>query len=394
MTDRLRVLSIAHPAVSREAGRLRYAPFARRPDLDVHLLVPARWHQFGRVIEADPPDDPGVTVHVAPIRLPKAGPMGWYLHVYPGMRRLIRRLQPDVVHLWEEPWSLVALQASLLRGPAALVLEVDQNILKRLPPPFEGVRRFTLSRTDHVLARSPDAAEVVRAGGYAGPVSPIGYGVDAATFRPGAELPAAPRPPGGPLRLGYVGRLVEEKGLDDVLDAMARCRTRVELALMGEGPHEAGLRARAASLGLGDRVSFAPWAPPAGVAQFMRERDALVLLTRTTKAVREQFGRVIIEAQACGVPVIGSTCGAIPSVVGPGGWIVPERDPAALARVLDEAAADPAERAARGLAGRRNVAERFTQEAVAGALAQAWAAAARARASAPRPGPVPLADQA
>ncbi len=360
-------------------GRLRYHPLAQRADLDVHLVVPARWHQFGRTIDADPPGDPGVTVHVLPIRLPKAGPMGWYLHVYPGLRRLIRRLRPDVIHLWEEPWSLVALQACLLRGGAALVLEVDQNILKRLPPPFEALRRYTLARTDHVLARSPDAEAVVRATGYAGPVRFIGYGVDTATFR----ADDAPNRNEETLRLGYVGRLVVEKGLDDMLDAMARGPAPVHLAIMGEGPHEAHLRRRAEALGLAQRVSFEPWAPPAGVARFVRECDALILLTRTTPAVREQFGRVIIEAQACGVPVIGSSCGAIPSVVGPGGWIVPESAPAALADLLTHIAAQPEERAERAEAGRRNVADRFTYAAVAESLAAAWtdAAAPRRRAA-------------
>ncbi|GJD73714.1 D-inositol-3-phosphate glycosyltransferase [Methylobacterium goesingense] len=373
MSRPLRVLSIAHAAVSREAGRLRYAPFGGRTDLDVHLVVPRRWHQFGRAIDADPPDDPGIRVHVLPTWLPKAGPMGWYLHIYPGLRGLIRTLRPDVVHLWEEPWSFVALQASLLRGPAGMVLEVDQNILKRLPPPFEAIRRFTLARTAHVLARSPDATAVVRAGGYAGAVTPIGYGVDTRTFRPRTESG-----PSDVLRLGYVGRLVVEKGLDDVLDAMARSRVPTRLAIMGEGPHAPHLRRRIAELGLERSVTFAPWAAPAEVARFFHACDAVVLATRTTGAVREQFGRVIIEAQACGVPVIGSTCGAIPSVVGPGGWIVPESDPEAMARLLERIAADPGERSARGRAGLRNVAERFTYEAVADALAQAWLAAASA----------------
>ncbi len=87
-----------------------------------------------------------------------------------------------MIHLWEEPWSIVALQATRLRGDAALVLEVDQNILKRLPPPFEAIRRYVLRRTDLVLSRSPDATAVVRACDYEGPARPIGYGVDQAVF--------------------------------------------------------------------------------------------------------------------------------------------------------------------------------------------------------------------
>jgi len=369
----LKVLSIAHPAVSNEGGRLRYHVLAARDDVDVHLVLPAAWQEFGRSFAGRPSDDPALKVHVLPIRLPRAGPMGWYLHFYPGLRRLIRKIEPDVVHLWEEPWSVVALQARLLKGRAALVMEVDQNILKRLPPPFEAIRRQVLKHTDHVLSRSPDATAVVRATGYGGPVSPIGYGVDLASFFPAADKAAAATPG---LRLGYVGRLVEEKGLDDALDALARVAKPVSLAIMGEGPYEGRLRQRVADLGLGARVSFRGWGTPADVASFTRGLDIMVLLTRTTKSVREQFGRVIVEAQACGIPVIGSESGAIPSVVGDGGWIVPERDPQALALLLEAITSEPSLLTVRGAAARRNVEARFTYQAVANALAAAWFAAA------------------
>ncbi|CCD89072.1 putative Glycosyl transferase, group 1 [Bradyrhizobium sp. ORS 285] len=383
---RLRIVSIAHPATSSEAGRLRYRFLASRPDVDLHLVMPEVWKEFGRTIQA-PPSDDGFPVHRLPIRLPEAGPMKWYLHFYPALRRLLRELDPDVIHLWEEPWSIVALQAQLLRGRAALVLEVDQNILKRLPPPFEAIRKFVLGRTDHILSRSPDATEVVRARGYAGPVTPIGYGVDLATFTP-AEAPA-PHRADAPLRFGYVGRLVVEKGLDDALEALARSPSAATLSIMGEGPHETHLRQRVEELGLRGRVEFQGWAAPAEVAAFLRSLDALLLLTRTTNTVREQFGRVIIEAQACGIPVIGSTCGAIPDVIGDGGWIVPEQDPERLSRLLDQLSADRTQFAARSQAARANVLKRFTYDAVATAIEAACRAADQSRnasrLAAPRP---------
>lgn len=373
----LKIVSIAHAAVSHEAGRLRYYPLAERRDIDLHLVVPQRFHQFGRTLRADPVDPTGPQVHVLPTRLRHAGPMSWYLHFYPGLRRLLRETDPDVIHLWEEPWSIVALQALALRRRAALVLEVDQNILKRLPPPFEAIRRTVLAHTDHVLARSPEAADVVRARGYKGPVTAIAYGVDHTTFFP---APAPGHRDSAELRLGYVGRLVEEKGLDDALDAMARCVVPVHLAIMGEGPHEERLRARAAELGLANRVSFRSWGKPTDVADFIRGLDALILLTRTTRAVREQFGRVIVEAQACGKPVIGSTCGAIPNVIGKGGWTVPERDSAGLASLIREiAAAAPAERAQKSALAIENARSRFTYDAVASALASASRSAALGR---------------
>jgi glycosyltransferase involved in cell wall biosynthesis len=374
----IRVLSIAHPAVSRERGRLRYYPLAARQDLDLHLVVPARWQEFGRRMIADPPNDPGLNVHVLPIRFPHAGPMSWYLHFYPGLNRLVSELRPDVIHLWEEPWSAVALQASFLKGAAALVMEVDQNILKRLPPPFEWMRRHVIRRTDFVLARSPDAAAVVQAIGYQGPVRPIGYGVDRQTFAC-RRSPLATQSRTTQLRIGYVGRIVEEKGLDDALDAIARTESQVTLSIMGEGPYEGRLRRRAAALGLADRVEMRGWGPPAEVASFLHSLDVLILLTRTTASVVEQFGRVIVEAQSCGIPVIGSSCGAIPSVVGAGGWIVPERSPEKLAALLDRIANDRDTLRAKAQLAQRNVSTRFTYEVVADDLATAWTQAAARR---------------
>ncbi len=383
MVDRpLRVLSVAHTAVSREAGRLRYHPLAARPDLDVHLVVPERWYQFGRWQEADPGPEPGVTLHVEPIRLPRFGWAKWYLHTYPGLARLMDRLRPDVLHLWEEPWSFVAWQAVRLqkRFPnMKIVLEVDQNINKNLPPPFGWLRRYVLARTALVLSRSEEATAVVRAHGYRDTVHPIGYGVDQSLFRP---VPSPNQLVPWPLRLGYVGRIVVEKGLDDALEAMA-LTPGVVLSIMGEGPHLPALTARIRQLGLECRVTVRGWGKPAEVASFMQGLDALILLTRSSASVREQFGRVITEAQACGVPVIGSTSGAIPDVIGAGGWVVPERDPAALAQLLAALSGHPAECQARGEAGIDNVKRRFTYAAVARHLADAWHAAARRPVTAP-----------
>lgn len=363
----IRVLSIAHGAVERDVGRRRYAPFSSFNDIEVHLMAPRRWKEFGRAVEADAPGDPGVKLRLEPICLPYVPGLNWYAHVYPRLRRVLRHLNPHVVHLWEEPWSAVAFEASVLRSNAALVLEVDQNILKRLPQPFEAMRHHVLKRTTAVLSRSPDATVVVRACGFEGPVFPIGYGVDRDIFRPAKA--AGTR---GRLRVGYAGRLVEEKGLDDMLSAMALARAPVELSLMGDGPAREPLMRRAAHLGLTNRVKLRGRGGVDEVADHFRSVDVSVLVSRTTVSWREQFGRAIIESQACGVPVIGSGSGSIPNVIGRGGWIVPEREPRPLANLLDHLFANPGEIAARGQAGMVNVETRFTYEIIAAQLRSAW----------------------
>ena len=97
----------------------------------------------------------------------------------------------------------------------------------------------------------------------------------------------------------------------------------------------------------------------------MNALDALVLPSRTTPRWKEQFGRVIIEAQACETPVIGSSSGAIPDVVGPGGLIFPEGDAAALALAMTALHADPQKARELGKLGRRQAEEHYTWERVA-----------------------------
>ena len=378
-TEPLRVLCISHSAISRIHGRLRYGSLLGRTDLRLDLVMPNRWSERGRWLSPDLPRPDEGWVHALPIRWARAGAATWHLHHYVGLGRLMRRVRPQVIHLWQEPWSLVALQALRLRNRfcphAALVLEVDQNLHKRLPAPFEQIRRNVLRQTGHVLGRSEEAIRVVRACGYGGPAGRIGYGVDRSVFR--APERAAGRPAPGCLTVGYVGRFIEEKGLADLVEAVSRAAAPVRLAIMGEGPFQASLIAQAAALGILDRLRILPWGPPEEVAAFMGGLDALALLTRTTGAVREQFGRVIIEAQACGTPVIGSSSGAIAEVVGEGGWIVPERAPAAVAALLDRLSSRPAELEEARERALRQVGERFSFAGQAEALEHAWRSAAR-----------------
>ena len=378
---KLRVVSISHSAVRSGAARMRYEALASDPAIDLTLIVPRIWHEYG---QAEPAEESrtGLDVLVRPVRLTRGGPAKWYLHHYPGLRDVLRRLRPDVIHLWEEPWSLVALQAARLRDrvapEAALVLETDQNIRRRLPAGFEHIRRYTLARTDLLIARGEEALAVSRNSGFTGAAELVEYGIDARTFFPRELSPRHAPPPPGPLQIGYVGRLVPEKGLDDVLAALHRCRAPVELSLLGDGPEKAGLLARARALGLDGRVRLLEPRHASGVAEFMSGLDALVLMSRTTRTWKEQFGRVIMEAHACGTPVIGSSSGSIPAVVGGGGWIVPEGDAPALAWLLDELAAAPERIAAAREAGLREV-ERFSFSVVSAGLRRAWVRAAAIR---------------
>ncbi|NBB82812.1 MAG: glycosyltransferase [Alphaproteobacteria bacterium] len=326
------------------------------PGLALCLLVPDRWKRYGHWRRAEPPLGDGFRYEVAPVRWPWAGPAQTYLHHYPDLKRIIREFQPDVIDLWEEPWSLVSVQACGVRRrclPAAkIVAETEQNLDKVLPPPFEGFRRRTLEQADFLVGRSTQAVQVARGKGYAGPAEAVPNAVDTSLFRPMDREACRKTVRVGGFVIGYVGRLVEAKGIADLLDAVAGQSTPSTLLLAGGGADEARFRQQAERLGLGDRVRFLGGLPLHELPGWINALDVLVLPSRTTASWLEQYGRVIIEAHACGVPVIGSDSGAIPEVVGAGGRIVPERNPAALAAALDELAADPAAAREMGRLGR------------------------------------------
>jgi glycosyltransferase involved in cell wall biosynthesis len=370
------VVSIAHSAVTRGIARMRYWPIAARMGRRFTLVIPAQWHEYGNWIAAEPPE-PELLIITLPAMLKKSGPAKWYLHFYPGLAKLLQKLRPDVIHLWEEPWSIVALQSILIRNAflpeSAIILETDQNILRKLPQPFEFFRRFALQRTDALIVRGPEALAVAKATGFDGPSVTVEYCFDRSNFHANGREEARHALGGfDGLVVGYVGRLTEEKGLAKVIAALAQCHAKISLLLLGDGPESSALKHQAKALGVAENVRFLPPRHYAEVAAFMRGIDVLILFSQTRSTWKEQFGRVIIEAQACGTPVIGSNSGAIPSIVQGGGWIVGEDETSELAVLLDRLAHDPEEIRVKSISGVEQAVKRFTPEKIAGDLANAY----------------------
>lgn len=183
-------------------------------------------------------------------------------------------------------------------------------------------------------------------------------GVDCDTIR--ARDPAEETP-----TVLHVARLVEFKGTQYLIRAFAaqaRMRTETRLVIIGDGPLKRRLRALARSLGLGERVSFLGARPHAEVRAWMRKAALLVLPSvRTITGRVEALGQVLLEAAASGVPVIGSREGGIPESVidGRTGFLVPARDPDALARRMIELLDDSTLRYRMGAAARAHVERNF-----------------------------------
>lgn len=339
------------------------------PGVELKVLVPHRWRNYGKWREPVISPDLEKYMQVERVRWPWTGPGQWYLHWYPSMAKLLREFQPDIIDLWEEPWGLVSAQAVFLRNrivpKAKIVSETEQNINKRLPPPFEQIRKYVLRHADYAVGRNQAAISVLRAKGYTGPAETVPNAVDTELFRPMDRTACRAEARFGGFVVGYVGRLVPQKGLIDLVEAVAQCPADVSVVMIGSGPLEAELRACAQRLNIGARLLLVPAKPLEQLPSLMNAMDVLVLPSRTTARWKEQFGRVLIEAQACGIPVIGANSGAIPDVVGTCGRIFPEGDIGALAREMMLLHDDESLRQTLGNAGIVNANEHYTWMKVA-----------------------------
>ncbi len=365
----MRVLMISHTCQSPTEGQPKAERLAQLPDVELRVLVPDRWRHYSQWRPARIGVNAVCRYEVGRVACPWIGPAQNYLHWYPGLARLLRAFRPDIIDLWEEPWGLVSAHACWLRQrllpQAKVIAETEQNIDKTLPPPFEALRAYTLRHADYVVGRSPEALEVARAKGYKGEAVVVPNGVDTTLFQPLDRSVCRAALSLSGFVAGYVGRLVEEKGLADMVDALAFCPGEVTLLFVGDGPYRATLEQRAREQGTSARIRFLPAQPLEQLPTVMNALDTLVLASRTTSRWKEQFGRVLIEAQACQTPVIGSASGAIPGVIGAAGLIVPEQAPQALALAITRLAADAELCRRLGKSGRLQVEQRCAWPQVA-----------------------------
>ncbi|MFK5633428.1 MULTISPECIES: glycosyltransferase [unclassified Ornithinimicrobium] len=325
----MRVLRLFHSGVM-TAWRARERGL-RGLGHDVTLLSARRWNEGGAdvTLETDPSEPPD---SVVPVRTLGRHPALFAYDLRPLWRALGERW--DVIDLHEEPFAVSTLQAlvirALRRNRAPYALYSAQNIDKHYPIPFRWWERWALRHARAVIVCNDAAGEICVRKGFPGVPDVVPLGVDVERFTPADRQPPAPDEP---VRVGYVGRLAPHKGVTVLLDAVA-AYPDLRLTLVGAGPQEAELRERAAAPDLRDRVTFAGSAPQEELPALFQGMDVLAVPSLTTPSWVEQFGRVVVEAMAAGVPVVASDSGSLPEVVGDAGLLVPEGDPRALGEAL------------------------------------------------------------
>jgi glycosyltransferase involved in cell wall biosynthesis len=278
-------------------------------------------------------------------------------------RAAVAEWRPDVVHVhWWFPGGLVAWPGRLGVPVVMTSHGTDLFLADRSSPLRWLARRVLPAAAQATVISSPLAARLEALGVRRDRVTVVPMPVPATVPVPRAPVPG---------RILFLGRLVERKGAHNALEAMAHLAARdpgVHLRLVGDGPERSRLEARAATLGLADRVTFVGAVPPSAVAEEYARASVFVMPAVTDwKGEQEGFGLVLVEAMRAGVPVVATASGGIGDVVRDGvtGRLVPPGDPRALADAVTGLLRDPA--AAEGLAqaARADVDARYAPSAIA-----------------------------
>ncbi len=339
--SRLRILTVGHPYVV-AMNRALAREAARDPELEITVAAPSYFHGDLRPIVLEP-EPPGSPLRLVPLdtRLSR------FIHIFrydgSALKALIRNGGFDIIHAWEEPYVFAGYQIAKAAkdSPARYCFRTDQNNVKRYPPPFDHFERSVLARTQGWVAGASLVYQAMLDKGFPRDTGRIlNYSVDLAEFQPLSTAARAAvleelglQPP----IIGFVGRLTQAKGLDVLMQAMEQVGgTRPwNLLLLGSGEYQEKVLAWASRNGWSNRV-LVKLVKHAEVPSYLASMDLLVAPSQTMKNWREQFGRMLIEAFGCGVPVIGSDSGEIPFVIGDAGRVVAEADVAGWARAIDE----------------------------------------------------------
>lgn len=292
-----------------------------------------------------------------------------HFHYYPDIDAILGKRHWDLIHIDEEPFNFVTYHAMRAdnRKATKVVFFTWQNIMKRYPPPFNCFEKYVFEGASGAIAGNREAYEILRHRGFSKYAVMIPqFGVDVQAFRPReAKQLRSDLNLEGEFVVGFVGRIVPEKGLKTLIHAFASLSRECRLVLQGSGPYRAKLEAMIARLGLSKRVSWIPWVLSSDIPKYMNALDVLVLPSLTCANWKEQFGRVLVEAMACGVCVVGSDSGEIPSVIGDAGLVFPEGNYGELVNCLRRLMRDPSLREELRERGRARVMERFTHERIA-----------------------------
>ena len=368
----LRVLFVSHTyVVGINQGKL--AAIAHNGSTQVGLLVPAKWQarSWNQTFELEQNYS---EISYQPASVLLNGRTGGYLYRLCSILSALRSFSPNILQVEEEVFSLSTFQMALVSRLTGIPLAVFgwENLDQNLPHLRQWLRQFVLNTARLIIAGNQDGASLLRQWGYTGEITVMPQmGVDETLF----EGFVRSLPVHRPVRIGFMGRLVHEKGIDLIFEAACSLKAKghfFEIVLCGSGKDEVHLRALAEQQDISKQVVWKGKVPHANVPGELAQFDILVLPSRTMPTWKEQFGHVLIEAMSMGVPVVGSSSGEIPNVIGRSDLVFTENEADELATILERLISNHSGYKAASQYGIERVKDRYTHERLAEQLIAEW----------------------
>lgn len=330
------------------------------------VAVPARWSPSARgpLLSASWGNDGGIRIIPIPVAGDRGESVTWKAS---DLHRLFADFRPDIIQVEAEPWTPLAAtatgRAARLGIPTTLF---GWESVSRGYGFMERWRRTrTLGRTRAVIGGNRLAADLLSRERPGVPVAVIPQ----VGLTPPLEVV---RPDHTELAIGFVGRLIPEKGLDSLFRACVKLLGRWRLTVVGSGPAQESLEQLAERLGIASRVTWRGPVPAGELHHLWRELDCLVVPSRTTPQWVETFHPALVEAMGHGVTVVGTDSGALPELIDTAGLVVPEDDVGALTAALQHLSDAPRDRARLGREARLRVMAEFVDDAVARRTLEFW----------------------
>ena len=358
-----------------------YEALARQPSIgSLTVVVPERVrcdpvYSASGWLSAHADSSGGYDLVPVPLREPKSYARGFDTKA---LGDVLSGTKADVIHVLDEPFSgylLQVIKLSTVKSRQSRVLFYGfENRPLRLGRRARLTWALAWRRTAGGAAANSESLEQLLRAGYPEdkPLERIFWGVPSELF---ANEPPAREKLGieAEQLVGYVGRLAPEKGLFVLAAAMVRLPPTTHCVLIGSGPSRSELELTATLPDLRGRLHFRDPMSAIDLAGAIRAFDVLVLPSLTTPRWKEQYGRVLTEGMAAGVPVVGSESGAIPEVIGDAGIITPEGNPQLLADGLETALFDHTTRSELVSRGRARVQNELSVEVMTRRLASLYA---------------------
>jgi glycosyltransferase involved in cell wall biosynthesis len=364
--QKIRILFLSKPYVA-ASYRQKLRIMALDPRFEVGLVVPQNWagQNFEEYTEAE-----SYWIKKLPLLLNGHN----HFHIYQSLGKAVREFRPDIFNIEEEHYSLVTAQAVYFARKYAAIpcFYTWQNIDKSYPPPFSWIEQYVFRSAALGVAGNAEAVAILRRKGFHKPAPVLPQmGADTVALQKAQAsgtgfLRKELGLPDNAFIVSFAGRLVEEKGIQHIIEALAQLQEPlIQLIILGSGPYQDQLLRLAQDLAIEKQVLFLGPKQSADVYRYLKESDVLALPSLTRANWKEQFGRILVEAMLSGAVVIGSDSGEIPRVIRGGGLVFPEGQVKALAERIQILFKDRRLQQKLAERGRRRALKHFTNEVIA-----------------------------